>query len=674
MQNGSTLPGTPRRYRATEAWNQLLSAFQQGMPVGKHRHCFQVHENCFVAKEAISWLHKYMKNNPGVIRKSVTRKQAMLLLQKFHAWDVFENVRGKENSKPFADDGKLYRFVANVPSTTQLSEQFHKFLCAAKNKTVSEPAEVSDRISAAEEKKPSDMISEATKRVVQIPSPTEEKASVRNVPQLWTQIPSPTEEKASVRNVLQLCIQITSPGEKARYKNASDLTKVCSKVSSDTQETEAISRNELGPTKAKSQSQQGQSDSERKKRTGPLYMYFLSLKLSSSKLEHICTSTTLTKLQSAVGLRINIEDIKASPYTRNIMRNVMAQNDYDVPERACLPDNVVTAINLLQAPLSDKLEDEGYYFGIERYAFCVVLSHYDSRFKATEPLIPLEMHHPIVDIATHGITSFDPEVQETDRPYSLFSTKKLSVYGPGYRDPKFVLRSLVIKPCHAAEVKAALRCEVKEFKASPGKDVQTSALQDEHVSEHCPPSAHFLASTISTFGPGYRPKSPRKCAETKTVVEMAKTDKPKSSQKPCSAEVTPKETIPMQEQDRVLALSLCLLLLPKVNHQQLYLLLKITHKMLKSNDALLQEDQLNPQVILSKLSECIIPPQDDEDYIERKRNEKRASQTVQFMVDHYKEIFTLPAALKEEILTNMEEAVRLKQAARAGNRQYISCW
>ncbi|KAF8771263.1 DEP domain-containing protein 1A [Argiope bruennichi] len=60
-------------YRATRLWNEVISAFQSGMPVKKHRRRMQTYNNCFTASEAVTWLHCYLMNNPN-FGPEVTRK------------------------------------------------------------------------------------------------------------------------------------------------------------------------------------------------------------------------------------------------------------------------------------------------------------------------------------------------------------------------------------------------------------------------------------------------------------------------------------------------------------------------------------------------------------------------------------------------------------------------
>ncbi|XP_055953824.1 DEP domain-containing protein 1B-like isoform X2 [Argiope bruennichi] len=96
-------------YRATRLWNEVISAFQSGMPVKKHRRRMQTYNNCFTASEAVTWLHCYLMNNPN-FGPEVTRQQTVNLLQKFLKCHVIECIIVRSKNKEFSDDSHLYRF------------------------------------------------------------------------------------------------------------------------------------------------------------------------------------------------------------------------------------------------------------------------------------------------------------------------------------------------------------------------------------------------------------------------------------------------------------------------------------------------------------------------------------------------------------------------------------
>ncbi|GBM04504.1 DEP domain-containing protein 1A [Araneus ventricosus] len=97
-------------YRATRLWNEVISAFQSGMPLKKHRRRMQTYNNCFAASEAVTWLHCYLMNNPN-FGPEVTRQQTVNLLQKFLKCHVIENIIVRSKNKEFSDDSHLYRFT-----------------------------------------------------------------------------------------------------------------------------------------------------------------------------------------------------------------------------------------------------------------------------------------------------------------------------------------------------------------------------------------------------------------------------------------------------------------------------------------------------------------------------------------------------------------------------------
>ncbi|GFS90368.1 DEP domain-containing protein 1A [Nephila pilipes] len=97
-------------YRATKLWNEVIAAFQSGMPVKKHRRRIQTYHNCFTASEAVTWLHCYLMNNPN-FGLDVTRQQTINLLQKFLKCHVIESITIRSKEKQFSDDSHLYRFT-----------------------------------------------------------------------------------------------------------------------------------------------------------------------------------------------------------------------------------------------------------------------------------------------------------------------------------------------------------------------------------------------------------------------------------------------------------------------------------------------------------------------------------------------------------------------------------
>ncbi|XP_064477464.1 DEP domain-containing protein 1A-like [Ornithodoros turicata] len=99
-----------RQYRATWLWNQIIKSFRDGLSTGKHRKHMRTYDNCFIACDAVSWLHDYLRNDKN-FGPSVTREQTVQLLQKFAESYIIKAVKGSKR-KPFQDDKQLYRFVA----------------------------------------------------------------------------------------------------------------------------------------------------------------------------------------------------------------------------------------------------------------------------------------------------------------------------------------------------------------------------------------------------------------------------------------------------------------------------------------------------------------------------------------------------------------------------------
>ncbi|XP_041357384.1 DEP domain-containing protein 1B-like isoform X2 [Gigantopelta aegis] len=103
-------------YRATKLWNDVVATFRMGMPQGRHKRYMRTHENCFVATQAVDWLHRYLKGNPN-FGPEVNRGQTIQLLKKFHKSGVFEDVsHSKHSHLEFSDNGRLYRFRDTSPA------------------------------------------------------------------------------------------------------------------------------------------------------------------------------------------------------------------------------------------------------------------------------------------------------------------------------------------------------------------------------------------------------------------------------------------------------------------------------------------------------------------------------------------------------------------------------
>ncbi|XP_060555654.1 DEP domain-containing protein 1B-like isoform X2 [Ruditapes philippinarum] len=103
-------------YRATLLWNGLIRNFRSDIPLGRHRRYMKTYDDCFVASDAVDWLHQYLKKNPN-FGTDVSRAQSVQLLQKLHKAKVFEDVRGqKHNRGEFTDSSRLFRLTLSSPS------------------------------------------------------------------------------------------------------------------------------------------------------------------------------------------------------------------------------------------------------------------------------------------------------------------------------------------------------------------------------------------------------------------------------------------------------------------------------------------------------------------------------------------------------------------------------
>ncbi|KAH6941235.1 hypothetical protein HPB50_015141 [Hyalomma asiaticum] len=79
-------------------------------------------DNCFVASDAISWLHEHLQDDPN-FGPAVTRHQTIQLLQKFLENRIIEAVKSGK-PKVIQDDKQLYRFTVYSPVKTPPSTKF----------------------------------------------------------------------------------------------------------------------------------------------------------------------------------------------------------------------------------------------------------------------------------------------------------------------------------------------------------------------------------------------------------------------------------------------------------------------------------------------------------------------------------------------------------------------
>ncbi|KAJ8305959.1 hypothetical protein KUTeg_016504 [Tegillarca granosa] len=91
------------KFKVKKNWNDVILAFRNGMPVGRHRRYMKTYIDCFSTSEATDWLHEYLKNNAN-FGPDVTRAR------------VIEDVRGsKHNRADIQDNGRLFRFTLLSP-------------------------------------------------------------------------------------------------------------------------------------------------------------------------------------------------------------------------------------------------------------------------------------------------------------------------------------------------------------------------------------------------------------------------------------------------------------------------------------------------------------------------------------------------------------------------------
>ena len=93
------------------------------MPLKRHWRNFRAYSDCFAANEAIEWLYRYLKTSHNFkSQTSITRQQAIQLLQIFLKERIIEDVRGdKYNSKEFQDDDRLFKYIINFSKCLKLN-------------------------------------------------------------------------------------------------------------------------------------------------------------------------------------------------------------------------------------------------------------------------------------------------------------------------------------------------------------------------------------------------------------------------------------------------------------------------------------------------------------------------------------------------------------------------
>jgi hypothetical protein len=83
------------------------------MPLKRHWRNFRTYSDCFTASEAIEWLYRHLKINQAFSHLSISRQNAVKVLQIFLKEKIIEDVRSNENlaQKDFQDDERVYRYT-----------------------------------------------------------------------------------------------------------------------------------------------------------------------------------------------------------------------------------------------------------------------------------------------------------------------------------------------------------------------------------------------------------------------------------------------------------------------------------------------------------------------------------------------------------------------------------
>ncbi len=90
----------------------MVDVFCGNMPLKRHWRNFRTYTDCFSASEAIEWLYRHLKTNQAFSHLSISRQNAVKVLQIFLKEKVIEDVRSNENftHKEFQDDDRIYRY------------------------------------------------------------------------------------------------------------------------------------------------------------------------------------------------------------------------------------------------------------------------------------------------------------------------------------------------------------------------------------------------------------------------------------------------------------------------------------------------------------------------------------------------------------------------------------
>ncbi|KAH9523688.1 hypothetical protein Btru_040659 [Bulinus truncatus] len=108
-------------YKATRLWNDVIGAFRQFVPCGRHRRYMKTFDNCFSGGSATDWLHQYLKNSNN-FNEEVSREKALSLLNKLYKAGIFEEVKISKTMRHKADvqENRLYKFLPASPSKMKI--------------------------------------------------------------------------------------------------------------------------------------------------------------------------------------------------------------------------------------------------------------------------------------------------------------------------------------------------------------------------------------------------------------------------------------------------------------------------------------------------------------------------------------------------------------------------
>lgn len=87
------------------------------MPLKRHWKNFRTFNDCFTASEAIDWTYRYLKSSPNFQHLTITKTNAIKLLQIFLKERIIEDVKAGESCsfKEFQDDDRIYKFCSTNP-------------------------------------------------------------------------------------------------------------------------------------------------------------------------------------------------------------------------------------------------------------------------------------------------------------------------------------------------------------------------------------------------------------------------------------------------------------------------------------------------------------------------------------------------------------------------------